>query len=173
MHLSALVSRPARRNGMPRGLGSLSPASRAAVASMLRDGLTQHGGISIEATGRSMEPTIPGGSLLELEPLPARVAVGDLLVFVHHSGAHLCCHRIVEVTSGGAAMTRGDGSIVHDGWTQPELWVGVVRCFLVGGRRFVDRGAPDAVRPSHYRRVRQRLSGWARRRRVGPHERVC
>lgn len=110
--------------------------------------------------GRSMHPTIPGGSALEVEPLPPSLAVGDLLAFVADHRTAVCCHRVIAVRADGAALTRGDNNGWTDGWIEPERHVGVVRRYRTGGRWY---DARSGVTPGRVRRFAQRAAGFAQR----------
>ncbi len=125
-----------------------APAARAA------DGL-EHAGVALEAPeleqlarevlrtghrlryrafGRSMRPSIPPGSLLEVDARPfAEVARGD--VALYSAGEHrLVAHRIVGRRS-GRLLARGDTCLRLDE-VDPADYLGVVRARVdPGGRR--------------------------------------
>ena len=140
-----------------------SDARRDALADAVRQHVRAFGIWKVASSGSSMEPTIPGGSLLEVEPLPEQLCVGDILAWVPGGRAAICCHRVIAVSASGAVLTRGDNRAAPDDCAPPSRHVGVVRRYWVGGRSF---GAGLQIRsstPSKYRRVRQRIRGWAER----------
>jgi len=116
----------------------------------------------MEAVGSSMEPTVPGGSFLSIEPLCGAPAIDELIVFVQDRGELLCCHRVIARDERGY-LTQGDRHKAPDGFARPEQIVGVVRRFALGGRDYrVGPGLPRP-RPSAYRMQRQRLVRLMRR----------
>lgn len=130
---------------------------RAALAAALREAVAR-GGFSLEAIGSSMEPTVPGGSRLELAPLPVAPEVGALLVFLPADGPHPICHRVVRVQD-GVMEVAGDRAGQVDHRVSADLAIGVVASFVFGGRRFGPLGPP----PSRYRRIRARAGRRLRR----------
>lgn len=151
----------------PEALGcgplAAAPHERAVLAGALRAQLALDGALSFEAVGSSMEPTVPGGSVLRVTPLAAPLAVGELVAFVPARGPLVCCHRVVAIDADGRVLTQGDRHRVSDGYAPPEHVVGVVRSFELGGRTYPlaqDRPRP---RPSAYRVQRQRVARLIRR----------
>lgn len=70
----------------------------------------------------SMEPTLPVGSLMVVQAVPAAdVAVGDVITFAHpYAPGALVTHRVVEIVErpeGRAYRTKGDANPARDPWT--------------------------------------------------------
>ncbi len=107
-----------------------------------------------------MEPTMPSGCVAAVEALPERVQPGDVLACVAASSSAVYCHRVIAANADGAVLTRGDNRSVADGWVEPARQVGIVRRYAVGGRCF---SASQHIRPSAYRRTRQRVANWLAR----------
>lgn len=89
---------------------------------------TSHRTTWIEATGRSMQPSIPAGSdlLVEFGRLPERR--GDLIVF--RRGDALVAHRLVgrqPSADGGRLIARGDAEAFFDPPLHEADVLGVVR----------------------------------------------
>lgn len=137
-----------------------SLATREALASMLRERIARDGSWSWTCTGGSMEPTVPGGSIAEVESLPAQVHIGEFLVCLLPARAVVSCHRVIAVHNSGAVLTRGDNRTDTDGWVDRAQQIGVVRRYRVGGKYF---SASTAHSPSRYRVFRQRATAWLER----------
>jgi hypothetical protein len=129
-------------------------SARAFLAETLRAQLADAGSIAFDAMGSSMAPSVPGGSVMHVEPLASPPAVGELLAFVPESGALLCCHRVIALDSRGRALTQGDAHAMPDGYCEPICFVGRVRTFTLGGRTY---DAAAQQRPSTYRVARARF----------------
>jgi hypothetical protein len=132
----------------------------------LREQLARDGALELEAVGSSMEPTVPGGSALHIEPLYGAPAVDELVAFVPDRGALVCCHRVVAIDGRGHVLTQGDRHRAADGFARPDQLVGVVRSFELGGRAYAVAPQLPRPRPSKYRMQRQRLVRLLRRMRV-------
>lgn len=133
--------------------------ARGVLAAVMREELTMHGSLEIEARGSSMEPTVPSGSTLRIEPLHGVPAVGELVAFVSEHGAPLYCHRVISVDErDGAVMTQGDHHALPDGLARFDQIVGVVRSFSLGGRAYSLGPELPRPRPSVYRVQRQRVA---------------
>lgn len=79
-------------------------------------------------TGTSMLPTIPSGTVLDVEQTPfADLAVGDVVLRRASWSKNLVCHRVVSVYS-DRVETRGDAAGVQTDpyWMTPEDYAGKV-----------------------------------------------
>jgi hypothetical protein len=133
-------------------------SARDVLASVVREEIALQGSIEMEARGSSMEPTVPGGSTLRIEPLHGVPAVGELVAFVSERGALLYCHRVIAVDEGtGQVTTQGDRHSQPDGLARLDQIVGIVRSFSLGGRIYSVSPDMPRPRPSAYRVQRQRL----------------
>lgn len=107
------------------------PKAQELVRSLLAEGLS----LRVRVTGASMLPLLKGGELLLVEPVPARVRIGDLLVFVG-PGGRLVVHRLVRRLGRGRAMRlqmQGDGCPKPDDPVPPEAVLGRVARIEFGG----------------------------------------
>ena len=136
------------------------------LACALREQLARDGALELEATGSSMEPTVPGGSTLRIEALTGAPAIDELIAFVPDRGEMLCCHRVVALDATGDVLTQGDRLKSPDGFARPDQIIGVVRSFALGGREYPLSPELPRPRPSAYRAQRQRLSRLLRRLRA-------
>jgi hypothetical protein len=150
----------------PNVEGRSLATTRDALASVLREHLDREGSIEMEAIGSSMEPTVPGGSLLRIERLTSSPVVDELVAFVPDGGALFVCHRVVAVDDRGQVLTQGDRHPRPDGFSAPGRIVGVVRAFTLGGRLYAVGPALSRPRPSAYRVQRQRVVRLIRRLRA-------
>lgn len=141
----------------------LHAAARDVLASALREQVAREGMIEIEAQGSSMEPTVPGGSVLRIEPLRGAPIVDELVAFVAGRGALLTCHRVVAIDERGQLLTQGDRHRVPDGFVHPDKVIGIARSFKLGGRVYSVGPQLPRPRPSAYRAQRQRLARLLRR----------
>jgi hypothetical protein len=141
----------------------VSSEARALLAESMRSELAKAGAIELEAIGSSMEPTVPGGSVLKVERISGSPAIDELVAFVPDRGALLCCHRVVGLDDAGRVLTRGDRHRSSDGFARPDQIVGVVRSFALGGREYALGPQLPRPRPSRYRAQRQRLARLLRR----------
>ncbi|BDI23059.1 signal peptidase I [Herbiconiux sp. L3-i23] len=101
---------------------------------------------------RSMEPTLPPGTLVVVRPTPVdQIRIGDVLTYQIESGkADVISHRVIEVRSGSDGLTtfitKGDNNDAAD--TEPVIpaqikgtvwysipWIGYVSVNLVGANR--------------------------------------
>jgi hypothetical protein len=140
--------------------------ARAVLADALRAQLAREGAVRMDALGSSMEPTVPGGSVLRVERLAGTLAVDELVAFVPDRGALLCCHRVVAIDQRGHVLTQGDRHRVADGFARPDQVIGVVRSFELGGKTYAAGPHQPRPRPSLYRLQRQRLVRLLRRLRA-------
>lgn len=113
-----------------------------------------------------MEPTVPGGSVLRVEPIADAPALDELVAFVPDRGALLCCHRVVAIDARGHLLTQGDHHSAPDGFARPDQIIGVVRSFELGGRAYPVAPQQPRPKPSLYRMQRQRLVRFVRRLRA-------
>jgi len=153
------MSRDSTSHALPGG------HARDLLAETLRGQVARQGVLELEAQGSSMEPTVPGGSLLRIEPMTQAPSRGELIAFVPDRGALLCCHRVVA-HDGARVVTQGDRHGAPDPSAPHDRIIGVVRSFTLGGRAYAL--GPDAPRPrpSLYRRQRQRIARALRRLRA-------
>ena len=82
----------------------------------------------LEATGRSMEPLIPAGSLLRIEFGAPSARIGEIVLFHRPSGA--VAHRLVaRHRAGGRLMliAKGDGEALADPAFAADAVLGIVR----------------------------------------------
>jgi hypothetical protein len=143
-----------------------SAGARLLLAHTLREELASQGSIVMEALGSSMEPTVPGGSVLSIEPLRGPLCSEELIAFVPLKGVLLCCHRVVALDPEGSVRTQGDGRTTPDDAIVPEQVIGVVRSFVLGGRAYMLSPGARWPRPSAYRIQRQRATRLWRRLRA-------
>jgi hypothetical protein len=144
----------------------LHTSARDVLASALREQVAREGVIEIEALGSSMEPTVPGGSVLRIEPVQSSPVVDELVAFVSHRGALLTCHRVVAIDERGQLLTQGDRHRVPDGFVRPDQVIGIARSFKLGGRAYSVAPHLPRPRPSLYRAQRQRFVRLLRRLRA-------
>jgi hypothetical protein len=147
---------------VPPAKGATAGA-RVVLADTLREELAARGSLVMEASGTSMAPTVPTGSVLRIEPLRGPLRSDELIVFVPRQGVLLCCHRVVALGPEGTVRTQGDGRTTPDDAIGPERIVGVVRSFVLGGRAYALSPGARWPRPSAYRIQRQRVSRLLRR----------
>lgn len=69
------------------------------------------------STGRSMEPTIPGGVTMVLEVVPKNLEKGDIVVYRGDRG--FIQHRIIE-EGDGEFLIQGDNNPIPDGWVEEK-----------------------------------------------------
>jgi len=88
------------------------------------------GASTFTITGRSMEPTLPIGTLIVTQPVePDEIAIGDIITFQLESGeATVATHRVVGLDLGAerAFVTQGDANGSVD--------AGTVRAEQIRGR---------------------------------------
>jgi hypothetical protein len=145
---------------------SASLDARKLLAQTLREELASRGALVMEALGSSMEPTVPGGSFLRIEPLRGAPPVDELIAFVPPRGVLVCCHRVVALEHEGCVRTQGDRRTTPDDWIPCDQIVGVVRCFKLGGQTYKLSPGSKRPRPSSYRAQCQRLERLWRRLRA-------
>jgi signal peptidase I len=87
-----------------------------ALAALVREGLRQQGRVRLRLRGDSMWPTVPAGSLVEVEPIgPAGIRLGDIVVW--QCEGSLIAHRVVQRHRDGATLwlvTKGDNASAAD-----------------------------------------------------------
>ncbi len=64
------------------------------------------GSARLRVVGTSMLPLLPPGTVVEIEPLPSKLNVGDVLVF--RAGKSLLVHRVVALRGESGVQTCGD-----------------------------------------------------------------
>jgi hypothetical protein len=127
---------------------------------LLREMLASKGSFRWPLHGTSMLPTLPAACEIEIEPLPADVRTGDLIVFV--SGDALVAHRLVRRT-GGHWITQGDGRLVADSPLDPALALGRVSGAFHRGERCWPRKLTWLAGPfwvARYYLLRPARFGW-------------
>jgi hypothetical protein len=148
---------------MNGSVATVYAGTRDVLAGALREQIAREGALELEAIGSSMEPTLPGGSVVRIEPLTGAPAHGELVALVPEGGALLCCHRVVAFDERGYVLTQGDRTGVPDGYAATDRLIGVVRSFTLGGRAYAVGPLLPRPRPSFYRIQRQRLARALRR----------
>ncbi len=124
----------------------------------------------LEATGLSMEPLIPAGSLLLVEFGAAPGRIGDVVLFRRPGGA--VAHRLVSrrrTSDRLMLILKGDGEALADGAIGPEAVLGVVREVRLpdgrpGGAAIARRRGAALARVSWLSGRAARLGGYAGRR---------
>ncbi len=104
----------------------LSAGTRAELVALVA---TRRGRARLTIAGKSMEPLLRAGMVIDVEPLTDDPRVGDILVFVTKSG--LVAHRLI----GGERFAFGAGV------RGTRVWRGnaAVRTFVTAGDAFPDR----------------------------------
>lgn len=104
-----------------------------ALVALVRQGLRERGRLRMRLQGDSMWPTIPPGTLVEVERISAAdIRLGDLVVW--QQDGRLVAHRIVQRVrddSGAHLVTKGDNASSRDHLISPEMILGRV-CRLFG-----------------------------------------
>jgi len=78
--------------------------------------------ILIYMQGRSMEPNIREGDLVEVVPVGLnQLSRGDILLFKHCEG--LVLHRVLRISKLGVWL-KGDGLLMSEGWVHKGLIIG-------------------------------------------------
>jgi hypothetical protein len=109
---------------------------------LLRETLAKEGSFRFPLRGTSMRPTLPTECEIEVSPLPAKVPLGALIVFV--SDDTLIAHRLVR-RAGGRWIAQGDGRLGPDRPLASEQILGLVSaayqdgdpCWPTGASRLV------------------------------------
>jgi signal peptidase len=114
-----------------------------ALAALVREGLRQQGYVRLRLQGNSMWPTIPAGSLVEVESIgTAGIRLGDIVVW--QSGGDLIAHRVVHRVRDGATLglvTKGDNASAADQGLAPSAVLGrVVSVHRAGEAAIARRG---------------------------------
>lgn len=128
----------------------------------------------LEATGRSMDPLIPAGSLLLVEFGAAPQRLGEVVLFRGPGGA--VAHRLVARRRTGDRLlliVKGDGEALADAVVAPEAVLGVVREVRLpdgrpGGPAIARRRGAALARVSWWGGRAARLGGYAGRRAPTP-----
>jgi signal peptidase I len=104
----------------------------AALAALVRDALCERGRLRLRLQGDSMWPTIPAGSLVEVErTFPDDLRLGDIVVW--QQGEVLIAHRVMERVRRGSEVflvTKGDNSSGPDQLLSQEIILGRVAAIL-------------------------------------------
>jgi len=108
----------------------------AALLALLQQALAREGRFRWRLRGDSMTPALPPGCQIEIVPLPARVRLGDVIVFA--SGATLIAHRLVA-RGHNHWITQGDNRRAPDPPLRPGQALGLVSAGYRGGVRFWPR----------------------------------
>jgi hypothetical protein len=111
--------------------GRTSAAFAATWLPLLRETLDEKGAFRFPLRGTSMCPTLPTECEIEITPLPAKVPLGTLIVFVLDNA--LIAHRLVR-RSGGRWISQGDGRLGPDQPLAPEQILGVLSAAYRDGR---------------------------------------
>jgi len=112
--------------------GRTSAALASTWLPLLREALDREGAFRFPLRGASMRPTLPVECEIEIRPLPPKLPLGALIVFV--IGDTLIAHRLVR-RSGGRWIVQGDGRLGPDRPLTPEQVLGVVAAAYADGRR--------------------------------------
>jgi len=109
--------------------------------------LLRESGGAYEATihGWSMEPTLPHGARIHIQPLPPREYRNGHIVACS-LGDELFAHRIVHCIE-DAVLTRGDNRVLCDPPTAKRHIIGVVLDQCVGGEWVAPGPAPPSRLP--------------------------
>jgi len=99
---------------------------------LLREALNKEGVFRCPLHGTSMRPTLPVDCEIAISPLPAKLPLGMLIVFV--SGDVLIAHRLVR-RSGGRWIAQGDGRLGPDRPLAPAQILGVVAAAYQDGQQ--------------------------------------
>jgi hypothetical protein len=99
---------------------------------LLRETLKLKGSFCFPLRGASMCPTLPAECEIEIIPLPAKVPLGALIVFVINDT--LIAHRLVR-RSGERWIAQGDGRRGPDLPLAPEQILGMVSAAYQNGLR--------------------------------------
>ena len=103
----------------------------------VEEALTADGVFHLRASGVSMQPTIPPGSLLLICSLQGTPRVGEV-VLVHPHDSLWLCHRVLKLLPGGRIITKGDGNPGADAPVEQHDILGVVTGMYLPGGRYVD-----------------------------------
>ena len=129
-----------------------------ALVCLVREGLRQQGRLCLRLQGESMWPTIPAGSLVEVESAsPRDIELGDVVVW--QRDGKLVAHRVVQrmgVEPGVCLITKGDNCSSSDRALPMESVLGRVRCTMNGEPVALGRGWFWVLR-WHVRRFPDRL----------------
>jgi signal peptidase I len=87
-----------------------------AFASLVREGLRQHGRVNLRLLGNSMWPSVPAGSLVAVEEIPpGGIRLGDVIVW--QRGGQVVAHRVVQRVRKNSTIllvTKGDNNASAD-----------------------------------------------------------
>jgi hypothetical protein len=114
--------------------------------------------VSFRATGGSMEPHVPTGSVVRVVPCGfADVRRGDL-VAVRRPDGGIAVHRLVGRSAGGGLVTWGDALDQPDAWASRAL-LGRVTCVSRPDRPFARRARGFVRAAMHVALAALRLTG--------------
>jgi len=117
-----------------------------ALNALVRQGLEERGQVCLRLHGDSMWPTIPAGSVVDVQEISAAdIRLGDVVVW--QQGADLIAHRVVQkVRSDGTLLlrTRGDNCTNCDHLLSPQEVLGRVTTIRQG--QATPRGATGQQR---------------------------
>lgn len=105
-----------------------------ALNALVRQGLQERGHVCLRLHGDSMWPTIPAGSVVDVQEIStADIRLGDVVVW--QQGADLIAHRVVQKVRSDAALlirTRGDNCANCDHLLSPQQVLGRVTTIRQG-----------------------------------------
>ena len=122
---------------------------------LVRDAVSRNARIWITTSGTSMEPAIPGRSVVRLAPLGARSVRKGRVVFAAFPNGRVVVHRVLSV-AGDSVVLRGDACADADPPLSKGDILAVVDRVLIDGRTY-GGGGRTALR------VVQRVRGVASR----------
>jgi hypothetical protein len=129
-----------------------------ALACLVQEGLRRQRRLCLRLQGESMWPSIPAGSLVEVERVSSRdIKLGDVVVW--HRDGKLVAHRVVQrigAEPGIRLITKGDNCSSSDRALPMASVLGRVRRTLNGDAAAVERGWFWVMR-WHVRRFTDRL----------------
>jgi hypothetical protein len=129
-----------------------------ALVCLVQEGLRHHGRLCLRLQGESMWPTIPAGSLVEVEPVSTHdIKLGDVVVW--QRDGKLVAHRVVQrmrAEPGVCLITKGDNCSSSDRGLPMEAVLGRVRRTMNADPAALGRGWFWVLR-WHVRRFPDRL----------------
>jgi signal peptidase I len=136
-----------------------------ALALLVRQGLDQQGRVCLRLQGDSMWPTMPDGSLVEVERAsPREIRLGDVVIW--QDQGRLVAHRVVQKVGGRPIcqlVTKGDNCSSSDQALPAEAVLGRVSrvagedAVLARGSLRYDLGAAFWILRWHVRRIPDRV----------------
>jgi len=134
------------------------------MMSLTREVVGAGGALHVRAPGGSMRPTIPGGALVRIGPLPnGGIRPGDVVLALTADGEPVL-HRAVAVRRDGI-LTRGDASINMDPPVPHERVIGVATHVRENGKERALGRRPARSFTVSALKVRRRLARMVRRAR--------